>query len=171
MVVVDWGADEDVVWVKSVGQPRAPHELPEVLEQARQGFLLLEDIYMWAFVPAIWPREHRRCPEDYSTLYSNAFCSDGTRARQPWTAGHYFDRERDTNDYLAEAGLPPRPAGRLWVLQPPARFPDLDSAFKELTRRVVDEGADFTLSAEVVDIVARVVQEWLTEGWGNPRQL
>lgn len=170
MAVVDWGVDKDVVWVKSVGPPRAPHELPEVLEQARQGFLLLDDIYMWSFVPAIWPPEHRRCLEDHSTLYADTFCSDGTRSRKPWTAGNYFDRENDINNYLAEAGLPPRPAGRLWVLKPPARFPDLDSVFKEFTRRIAAEGANFMLSAEVVDIVDRVVQEWVAAGWGAPSQ-
>jgi len=58
-----------------------------------------------------------------------SFRPGGPVCRHPWTAGMHFDAERDANKMLVAAGLPPRPAGRLWVLRPAARFPDLDSVF------------------------------------------
>jgi hypothetical protein len=45
------------------------------------------------------------------------------------------------NDLLAQCGLPPRPAGRLWLLRPPAGFATLDDALRELLRSAEVFGA------------------------------
>lgn len=47
-------------------------------------------------------------------------CDGGPRERLPWTTADYADHEDETNGLLAELGLPARPAGRIWLLRPPA---------------------------------------------------
>lgn len=42
--------------------------------------------------------------------------------------------ERDTNEMLTDAGVPPRPFGRLWLLRPPPPFADLDGVVQAITR-------------------------------------
>lgn len=166
MVVANWGLDEESVVLRSwPSPPRARHELPEVAEQEEGGFLLLDDSFMFSYAPAIWPRAHRRWIQDHSTQYTTMSSPGGPVHRYPWTVWDHAEMERDTNDMLVAAGLEPRPAGRLWLLRPPARFADLEAALDELTRRAVAEGAEPMLSTELVEVAARVVQEWEAEGW------
>lgn len=166
MMVADWGVDEESVYVRSSsGPPRAAHEIREVQEQAVEGFELLDDSFMSSYAPAIWPREHRRWAQDHSTHFKTVVINDEPASRYPWTVWDHIEIERDYNELLVAAGLPPRPAGRLWLLRPPARLPDLNAALSELTRRAVAAGAEPMLCAGLVEVAARVVGEWVVDGW------
>ena len=63
--------------------------------------------------------------------------------------------ESDANGLLAECGLPARPAGRLWLLQPPQGFVSLDATLSRLVKSAKDAGLDILANPALVQHVQR----------------
>jgi len=140
----DWGPDEEPA--RFGGSPATPSSqvadaLPEVLAARSAGWFLAPDAPMWVFLPAVWPASSRVWIPDRSTRSAVVWCDDEPPRREPWSWQVADEVEADMNALLAQCGLPPRPAGRLWLLRPPAGFATLDDALRELLRRAEVSGA------------------------------
>ena len=60
----------------------------------------------------------------------------------PWSAADYADIEADINATLDTYGVPPRPAGRVWLLRPPPGFACLDDVLGHLLAVATAVGDD-----------------------------
>ena len=126
MVAADWGLHDEP---SSFGSPASewepvdsdsPEDLPEVMAARAHAYSPTPEAPLWCFIPAIWPPEARVWVRDSRVRHLTRQCDGGPPERLPWTAADYADHENDTNALLAELGLPPRPAGRIWLLRAPA---------------------------------------------------
>lgn len=75
---------------------------------------------------------------------------DGKVERQPWPTAIYFEIEESTNDFLAQAGVLPRPPGRIWLLRPPDGWASPDEFLDDVGERWVAAGNLDTLSPGLV---------------------
>jgi len=114
-------------------EPLPPERLPEVVAAQRDGWFLAPDAPLWAFLPAVWPTAHRRWIEDRSARYTTISCSGSDPVTLPWSAWDFFEVEREINDMLVDSGVPPRPAGLLWLLRPPHLFGRVEDVLTHLT--------------------------------------
>lgn len=128
MVEWGWGVDEQPssFGLRSpLGEPvysDQPDDVPEVRAARAQGYFPAPDAPLWCFIPAIWPSEARAWVHDRRVRHSTRQCDGGPLERLPWTAADYADIENDTNAFLAQLGLAPRPAGRIWLLRAPKPY-------------------------------------------------
>ena len=124
MVEANWGVHDEP---SSFG-PRAldwesvysdsPEDVPGVKAARPHGYFPAHEAPMWCFIPAIWPSEARAWVRDSRVRHLTRQRDGGPLERLPWTTADYADNENDTNAFLAELGLPARPAGRIWLLRP-----------------------------------------------------
>ena len=161
----DWGLNSDSMRSGWPSTAMLAHELPDVLKARDEGWYLAPDAPMWAFLPAVWPAEHRRWLEDRSIRWTRVSCSGPPSTEVPWSAWDYLEHERDVNELLTASSVPPRPAGRLWLLRPPQVFPDLDSTIDSLAEGAVQAEIALTCSREFVEFVEATI-----DGWFEPRQ-
>lgn len=124
---------------------------------------------MWVFLPAVWPASSCRWVPDRSTHYAFVSCDHEPARREPWTSQDVDEVEADMNDLLAGCGLPPRPAGRLWLLRPPAGFAALDDALRELIRRGEAAGAPIMACPQFVAAVDDALAVLFGQGQAQPR--
>ena len=136
------------------------HELPEVLKARDEGWFLASDAPMWAFLPAVWPAEHRRWLPDRSIRWTRISCSGAPSTDVPWSAWDYFEHERDINELLTASSVPPRPAGRLWLLRTPEAFRDLDSTIDSLAESAVRVEIALCCSQDFVEFVETSIDDW-----------
>lgn len=120
MVSFDWGLDQPPAAPSGEGVALPPADLPEVVELVAQGWSLAPEEPLWVFLPAVWPRTHRTWVADRSTRWVEHSRDGAVVERVPWSADVYAELESDYNGLLAEAEVPPRPANRLWLLEPPS---------------------------------------------------
>ena len=156
----DWGLDSDPMPSGWPSKAMLAHELPEVVGARDEGWFLAPDAPMWAFLPAVWPPEHRRWLEDRSIRWTRISCSGAPSTTVPWSAWGYFEHERDTNDLLTASSVPPRPAGRLWLLRVPEVLRDLDSTMDSLAEGAVQAGIALTCSRDFVEFVEATIEDW-----------
>jgi hypothetical protein len=78
----------------------------------------------------------------------------------PWSAWDYVEHERGINELLAASGVPPRPAGRLWLLRTPEALRDLDSAIDSLAASAVRAEIALCCSRALVEFVERTIEDW-----------
>ncbi|MGH3412056.1 MAG: DUF5956 family protein [Marmoricola sp.] len=95
--------------------------IPEVQAAWKLGWEPAPEAPLWCFLPAIWPRRSRTSVSDVRVRSGTSSCSGTPNKRVPWSTATYADIEQSMNSLLAECGLPARPAGRIWLLRPPAR--------------------------------------------------
>lgn len=128
MVEADWGVDDE--W--SSFDPRgpewewvhsdSPEDVREVQAARARGYLPADEAPMWCFLPAIWPSGARAWVRDTRVRHLTRQRTGESPERLPWNTADYADIERETNAFLTELGLPPRPAGRIWLLRAPEGF-------------------------------------------------
>jgi hypothetical protein len=128
MAEADWGVHDEP---SSFG-PRAsdwepvdsdrPEDVRDVMAARAHGYTPTPEAPLWCFIPAIWPPEARVWVRDTRVRHLTRQCDGGPLDRLPWTTADYADHENDTNAFLAELGLPARPAGRIWLLRAPAPY-------------------------------------------------
>lgn len=148
MVTGDWGVDDDFLADRAVLdsllaaiESDDASDLPGVQAAGDQGFEPAPDAPLWVFLPAVWPREARAWVPDRRVRTARVVSGDGSAHRVPWSAADYAEAEADASALLRACGLPPRPAGRVWLLRPLAGL-----------ARVADVLAVLTQSAEAAGI-------------------
>ena len=166
-IAYDWGVDqppdpaaEDAGEAAGVG----PEELPEVRELIAQGWQLAPDAPLYAFLPAVWPRELRTWVPDRATRYETWYEQDPkthavlrTETRE---AGPAMMAEiDDDHDWtLARVGITGRPRGRLWLLKPPPGYDSVDAVLDQVWHRAQQQGIELTLNEPFVQLAARTVR-------------
>ncbi|HEX8001492.1 MAG TPA: hypothetical protein VF519_02225 [Mycobacteriales bacterium] len=114
-----WGAGERPALVTDEPLPtfaHVPHvtELPEVKALAAGGWYPLGDAPWAAPLPAVWPREHRCWVADRLPRFVV-----GGGPPKPWDETDAADMAAMHDMVVEQAGLPPGPRGRLWLLRSP----------------------------------------------------
>lgn len=137
MVEADWGVDDGP---SSFGSPArwepvysdSPEDVPAVQAARSLGYVPAHEAPLWCFIPAIWPAADRAWVHDRRVRTMGRQCDDGPLERLPWSAAVYADIENDANTLLAELGLPARPAGRIWLLRPPASYDSVQAVLDDI---------------------------------------
>jgi hypothetical protein len=164
VVTYNWGVDEPPGIEVTPGSrlPLPPEELPEVVELRRQGWALAPDPPMWVFLPAVWPQSHRTWVADRATRWVTNYRDGQLVERVPWSGAVYESVESDYNELLREAGIAPRPAGRLWLLKAPPMFVSLDQAVEALVGQGLAKGSEIepNCNPAFVDYVQQIVSGW-----------
>ncbi|MFC9694768.1 DUF5956 family protein [Kribbella sp. NPDC056951] len=119
---VDWGLETPAAAPGGERLPLAAPDLPEVMELLRTGWALAPDEPMWVFLPAVWPSTHRVWVADRSTRWVEHSRDGVVVERVPWSDELHAEVEADHNELLAQAGIPARPVGRLWLLKAPSKL-------------------------------------------------
>jgi hypothetical protein len=107
---------------------------------------------LWCFLPAIWPDDARAWVRDIRIRHQTVSCDGEPARRFPWSAADHAEVETDINDLLGECGLPPRPAGRVWLLRPPGDL-TLDDVLGRLLTAAQAAGDDVMASPAFVEHV------------------
>lgn len=151
MPSADWGLDQpphEMAPSDGRQSPAIAEDLPEVRQLLGQGWHLLPEAPMWVFLPAVWPMHSRAWVPDRSTRYFEEWVNGRSTGRRPWTEEIRDAVERDLNEGLRRAGLPPRPANRLWLVRLPDGFTTLEELLHELIFAAEQRGVDTTLTPE-----------------------
>jgi hypothetical protein len=128
MVECDWGLAEEPAsfdpgaWRGEPIYSDEPGDVPAVGLARAQGYFPAHEAPLWCFIPAIWPSAARAWVHDQRVRHLTRTCDGGPLERLLWSTADYARHEEDTNSFLAELGLPPRPAGRIWLLRAPAPY-------------------------------------------------
>ncbi|MFJ7272644.1 DUF5956 family protein [Streptomyces sp. NPDC099050] len=136
-----------------------PDRLPEVRELGQWGWSLAPDAPMWVFLPYVWPPDARTWVPDRSTRWQidttlDAACRLLDVACHPVSQAERETQERDANADLARVGIPPRPAGRVWLLRPLGGFKDVEGVLDHLCAGAEAQGVPVGLSAEFAEVCA-----------------
>lgn len=152
----DWGLDQpphEMAPSRGRQFPNVAEDLPEVQQLLAQGWHLLPDVLMWVFLPAVWPAHARTWVPDRSTRYFEEWVNGRSTGRRPWTEEIRDAVERDVNEGLSRAGLPPRPANRLWLVRLPDGFTTLDDLLYELILSAEQRGVEPRATPEFASAV------------------
>lgn len=124
MIDADWGWDEDSL--RLADRPSCDvvtsddvEDLPDVRVGREHGYVPAPEDPMWCFLPAVWPRAARGWVPDVRVRTAWHVHGDAAPERVPWTTATYAEIEQDALWMLTQAGVPPRPAGRVWLLRGP----------------------------------------------------
>lgn len=136
-----------------------PDQLPEVRELGQWGWSLAPDAPMWVFLPYVWPPGARTWVPDRSTRWQidttlDATCQLLNVACHPVSQAERETQERDADADLARVGIPPRPAGRVWLLRPVGEFKDVEGVLDHLCASAEARGVPVGLSAEFAELCA-----------------
>ncbi|GAA0946767.1 hypothetical protein GCM10009554_42980 [Kribbella koreensis] len=161
MATFDWGVSDEPAAPTGEPLPVEAADLPEVTELQSEGWALAPEEPMWVFLPAIWPGTHRAWVADRSTRWVENSRDGVVLDRAPWPADLYEEIESDVNALLAEAGVPPRPAGRLWLLKPPPVLTSVQDVIDQVIELALAAGSELVPSCnpEFVRHAQRTVQE------------
>jgi len=162
MVLADWGLERDESsfarhehdHCKPVDSDD-PADLPQAQAARAHGYEPAHEAPMWSFLPAIWPDAARAWIRDLRIRHMRGSCEGEPVRRTPWSAADYAEIEADTNEMLRACGLPPRPAGRVWLLRPPPDFADLETTLAYLSRSASCAGLDVMMTSAFVTHVQR----------------
>jgi hypothetical protein len=124
--------------------------LPLVQAARAMGYEPAPEAPLWCFLPAIWRNDARAWVRDTRIRHQTVSCGGKPASRVPWSTADYAEVEADTNDLLGECGLPPRPAGRVWLLRLPPGYFTLDDVMTRLMVAAEAAGADVMASARFV---------------------
>jgi hypothetical protein len=164
-VEADWGIDQPPRWSGAAGSLLGPvvgddpRALPEVAEAVEAGWTLAPEAPLWCFLPAVWPRDDRAWVRDRRARHLLEQCEGQPTRRLPWSAADHADLELDTNALLSELGLPPRPAGRIWLLRlPPTASLTVDQLLARTWSAWVDAGEPAMATAPFVAHCHRAIR-------------
>jgi hypothetical protein len=146
----------------STGGPRLAQvatDLPEVRQLVADGWQLAPDAPLWAFLPAVWPREHRTWVADRSTYYVTETCETAaarsTRAL-PLSEDEQTDLDGDRSSLCAEAGVAGWRPGRLWLLRGPEAV-SVEDICARVVRAAEEKGVAVICSADFVAMTTSTV--------------
>ena len=177
MEPADWDVDSDPAQFQRSGdrsfeptESDDPVDLPAVRAAREHGYEAAPEAPVWTFLPAVWPKAGRTWIRDTRVRHMQVAC-DGEPSRPvPWSTADYFEMESDANGTLAECGLPSRPAGRLWLLQPPPGQPSLELTLSALLASASGAGLEVGSTTEFVEHVRRELDA-MFHGEPGPDQL
>lgn len=97
-------------------------------------------------------------------------CSGAPSTEVPWSAWDYAKHECDINELLSASSVPPRPAGRLWLLRPhpPPISRDFASTVDSLAEGAVRAEIALTSSRAFVEFVEATIEGWFETPQGLP---
>ncbi|GAB3199283.1 hypothetical protein GCM10027062_15430 [Nocardioides hungaricus] len=156
----DWNDDPPSPSSSREPTSQSAPDLPEVRALLADGWQLAPEAPLFAFLPAVWPREHRIWVHDRSTHYSEEFVDGGP--------GRLVVADRESvemfdNDMAAlceSAGVPSRPADRVWLLRVPAESRwTVEDVLGEIRRRARAAGVPVRTSRQFTDVAVRTVQD------------
>ncbi|MCE7082642.1 DUF5956 family protein [Streptomyces sp. ST2-7A] len=161
MVTTDWGRDTAPHPVPAGRAHRTELErdrLPEVRQLVEFGWTLVPDSTLWCFLPRLWPAPARTWVPDRSTVWVTETRTDATGritdARcVPMGEEERRREEAEVNALLAEAGVPPRPPGRIWLLRPVGDHPGVEAMVEHVLALARPQGLDH-LCPGLVDLWA-----------------
>lgn len=160
MVRADWGLDEPGLHLPGThGDCETvlsdnPSAITSVRTARELGFEPLHESPMWTFLPAVWPVHARAWARDTRVRHMAVTHGSGPTRQVPWATADYAEMEMSANLLLAECGIPPRPAGRIWLLRPPPSSPSLQDVLDELTDDADSAGLRLMASPEFVSLVS-----------------
>jgi hypothetical protein len=170
MEPVDWGIDSSPARFPGVSgdgfapvDSDDPWDMPVVLAASRQGYEPAPEAPMWTFLPAVWPASARAWILDTRIRHARISCDGKPAQVVPWCTADYFEVEADANELLAECGLPPRPAGRLWLLKSPPDQRSLHGTLELLVKSATGAGLDPMASLAFVEHVRLTLPELFRE--------
>ncbi|MFD3872805.1 DUF5956 family protein [Streptomyces sp. NPDC058623] len=136
-----------------------PDRLPEVRELGEWGWSLAPDAPMWVFLPYVWPPRARTWVPDRSTRWQIETVLDSANrvidiVCHPVPESERETQERDATADLARVGIPPRPAGRLWLLRPVGGFEGVEDVLDHLCSGAETRGVAVALSEEFAQLCA-----------------
>ena len=158
----NWGADQAYLRDSWPSETLPPERLPAVIASRPDGWCLAPDAPIWSFLPAVWPAASRAWVPDRAVRLTRLQCDGGAESVVPWSAWDYAEVESDTNDMLAESGVPARPFGRLWLLKPPPHFEDLDNVVEALTAGAEADEIPHMCCTELVAWTHTTITRWFT---------
>jgi hypothetical protein len=138
VVEADWGVHDEpssfgrrgAEWDPVVSND--PEAVPGVVVARAHGWSPAPEAPLWCFIPAIWPAESRTWVRDTRVRQLTRQYDGRALERLPWTTADHADDENDTNAFLAQLGLPPRPAGRIWLLRAPEPWRSAQDVLDEI---------------------------------------
>lgn len=170
MEPVDWGIDSSPARFPGVSgdgfapvESDDPGDMPVVLAASRQGYEPAPEAPMWTFLPAVWPASARAWILDTRIRHARISCDGKPAQVVPWCTADYFEVEADANELLVECGLPPRPAGRLWLLKSPPDQRSLHGTLELLVKSATGAGLDPMASLAFVEHVRLTLPELFRE--------
>lgn len=161
-MVGDWGGEDGLLRDPWPTEPLPPERLPSVVAARTQGWHLAPDAPLWCFLPAVWPAQERGWVPDRSVRVVRAVRDGVAGTENPWSAWDHAEVERDVNALLADAGVPARPPGRLWLLRPPPGMRDLDEAVDRLASGAESAGVPVMCCAALATWSAATTEGWFT---------
>ncbi|WP_258724902.1 DUF5956 family protein [Cellulomonas sp. NS3] len=163
-MVGDWGGEDGLLRDPWPAEPLPPERLPSVAAARAQGWHLAPDAPLWCFLPAVWPARQRAWVPDRSVRVVRTVCDGVPGPEIPWSAWDHAEVEGVVASLLADAGVPARPPGRLWLLRPPPGTRDLDDAVDRLAAGAESAGVPVRCCAELVAWSAATVDGWFRPG-------
>ncbi|GIJ29116.1 hypothetical protein Vqi01_42780 [Micromonospora qiuiae] len=163
----DWGLDQPPdPAAEHAGEADGltPEQLPEVRKLTAQGWQLAPDAPLYAFLPAVWPRESRTWVPDRATRYETWYEQDPKtrtvlRAETRQVGPAMMTEIDDDHDWtLARVGITGRPRGRLWLLKPPRGHGSIDAVLDHVWQHAQQQGIDVTMSEPFVELTVRIVR-------------
>ncbi|MGH8921522.1 MAG: DUF5956 family protein [Actinomycetes bacterium] len=136
----DWdedGAPHPLGLRRSGRSELEPDRLPEVRELEVLGWEPAPEQALWVFLPYVWPAPARTWVADRATRWAVETRMDGHGTVTdvecaPLSAADLHGMDAEADATLSGLGLPPRPAGRLWLLRPVGPFADVAAVLAHL---------------------------------------
>lgn len=159
MVIADWDEDGGSAAFEVEGHVHYVDSddvemIPAVRAGRSLGWEPAPESPFWCFLPAIWPVAFRAWVTDIRVRHGTLSCSDQPAGRVPWSTAEYADFEQSMNVVLSECGLTDRPAGRVWLLRPPADFDSVQGCLQELENSARAAGLAMEASPALVNHIA-----------------
>lgn len=124
-------------------------ELPEIADAIAAGYEPAPEAPLWCFVPLLWPPSHRTWLRDRRVR--RTLPPRDHKVGALWATADYAEIERSHNDLLEALGLPPRPAGRIWLLKPPTGHRSVEEFLAEMLREWRHHGGKVMASPEFLE--------------------
>ena len=121
------------------------------------------DAPMWLFLPAVWPPSKRTWMPT-GTHRTKAYChvpaTDKTYTHdRPRTQEEQTEIDDDADALLAEAGIAPRPRGRVYYLEVPTGNSNLQDILKLIVQRALQKEVEPCCCKAFVHTAIEVIEE------------
>lgn len=162
----DWNDDPPSPLSSQTPTRTASSELPEVRELLAAGWQLAPEAPLFAFLPAVWPADHRTWVLDRGTWYSEEYVDQGPAQIVPADPESIAMFHQDMAQLCAMCGVPPRPAGRIWLLRMPSgSTATLESVLTTIRRRAKAAGVPVSPSQEFARVAVETIADVFADSW------